>query len=875
MKWLEQNLRFAGYTARAGPAIKANGERYGSASCHLAMALHDVLTDDHSEGFDGSPRASLRSFVTSMGHEQPAVARQAMRTLVQDVDALREAPLFAAPCGMHELPQILATACYAREAPAGFMPEYRRFLQRMHWLLLAVQAEWVSNQANDVVDLKPLLERIGDPATDVDEFDLQVRVMTRLHATGRLLMPTPAAVIAAVGVSDKPPLGSNDAFVTFVRAVHEAFMGESGEGLTELAADAPPQAQYLMHLNTFLAEAAPQLATAVLPCDRTPIVAPWYASLVLSARAYAHAIAIVLAVPNVEEPSGVAFALFSLLTLADEGVEQMLSPNVPSALRPLALRPMRALFSARSKSMYTCAPTQSGPWWVLLRATLSALTIAAADDLAEKLLVVASKMPHVARNVAMLCVLMHTQTGMRVIGTRTDPKKRELANFPVAELISRVKDPSNGQTPLDVLMTTMSGTSDLPSLASDDLAFNAGALERQEHAWMQELALRVEGVALPEAPAASPAASEIDRTVGNFCDAMRAIGVDWLEGCVRTNDGNQVGEVESLDEAVPRKLAVADGEMLGTLCRVAQSHATLHCAQWLSVSFALACALEEFYQAGDKGGLAEPPLIRSSQSIATDAITASDVRKDEAWLRTHFCYLAEQALHSARVGGMWAAGAHLVLAAWVSTVSLSPDASEADPDDDSVRLFARAITPHTVRDVDNEAVDARLLSAEWRHSVEAHGWDSVVECAREFERVLHARNVLAQWQHSQTSESSEPDTPPRVPAVLASGIERHRAAAKATGPGRFDKASVASLDTATDVAMLRFRERVQEAHAHDGILVCSTGYAHGAAIAVLAVPSTENDLEHERRHRRSNIAPSKQATERARLLSRLARFGSQ
>ena len=120
----------------------------------------------------------------------------------------------------------------------------------------------------------------------------------------------------------------------------------------------------------------------------------------------------------------------------------MLSPDVPTARRPLALRPMRALFSARSKSMYTCAPTQSGPWWVLLRATLSALTIDAGGRPGQKLLVVARTMPHVARNVAMLCVLMHTQTGMRVVGTRTDRKAaraRQLSRLPRSSRASRIR----------------------------------------------------------------------------------------------------------------------------------------------------------------------------------------------------------------------------------------------------------------------------------------------------------------------------------------------------------------------------------------------------------------------------------------------------
>ena len=896
MKWLEQNLRFAGYTARAGPATKANGERYGSASCHLAMALYDVFTDNASEGVDGAPLNDLRRLMGTIGHQSAAVARKQLQELVTAVPALLEAPLFAAPSGMHELPQILAAAWYARVKTEGFIPEYERFLQRMHWLLLTVQAEWASDQSRDVVDLDRVLEQIGD-VQNTDELELRDSIKTRLHKTGRLLLPTPAAIVAAVGVTNETPVGAQDALVAFVRGVHEAFV-KPGAGLTEAKADSPLQAQYLLHLNTFLADAAPQLATAVLPCDRTPIVAPWYASIVLATRTYAHALAIALAVPKVEDPTGVMFTLFSLETLAAEGVEEMLSPDVPEERRPLALRPMRALFSARSKSMYTCAPTQGGPWWVLLRATLSGLTTEQADDLAQKLLVVARTMPHVARNVAMLCVLMHTQTGMRVVGARTERGSRELANFPVAALIARVKDPSNGQTPLDVLMTTVSGTSDLPSLASDDLAFNANGQERQERAWVQELALRVEGVTAPRPPPRSTAsAAKVEQTVGNFCDAMRAIGLDWLNDCLReqhevAREGEgEEGEAMDADapgEAVPLAIAVVDAEMLGTLCRVAQSHATLHCAPWLSAAFALACALEDFYQARDGGGLAEPPLIRSPQSAAIDAITAADVRKDEAWLRTHFCYLAEQALHSARVGGMWAAGAHLVLVAWVSTAPSAPNGPDLEADEDGVRLFARAITPHTVREVDNEAVDARLLTPNWRRSVEAHGWDSVVECAREFERALHARNVRALWLHDEAIERQraiaadaevaiEPPAlePPRMPAVPPSGLERYRAAAKATGPGRLDKGGVASLDEASDVALQRFRERVQETDAHDGILVCATGYAHGAAVAVVAVPSSEADLEHERKHRRSGKAPSKQAVERARLLSRLARFGSQ
>ena len=79
---------------------------------------------------------------------------------------------------MHELPQILATACYARVAPDGFMPEYDRFLQRMHWLLLAVQAEWASDQRATSSTSSRVLERSGT-CERRDELELQATASRR------------------------------------------------------------------------------------------------------------------------------------------------------------------------------------------------------------------------------------------------------------------------------------------------------------------------------------------------------------------------------------------------------------------------------------------------------------------------------------------------------------------------------------------------------------------------------------------------------------------------------------------------------------------------------------------------------------------------
>lgn len=841
------------------------------------MALNDAFTPIDSAGPLAHTLAELGSLVRALGDEDARVASEGMRKFVEAVPSLLDAPLFAAPGGMHDLPQILAVAWYARNPEVGFVPEYRRFLERMHWLLLTVQAQWIKGSDNsDLVAKQSVLDLIT-PARDArggGEKHLQIpdRFRTRLHLTGRILMPTPVAVIAAIGVSDEPLVDKNEPFVQFVREVHEAFAAQEGGFAQE--GGALYQAKFLMHMGAFLAEEAPRLATAVLPCDRTPVVAPWYAAVVLATRTYAIVLAIVLDVPNVNDSSGVPFALFALLTLADKDVEALINPGVEEHHRPLALCPMRSLFSARTKSMYTPAPTQSGPWWILLRATLSGLSIESADELARKLLEAYESVPQVVRNAAMLCVLMHTQTGMRIIGMRTpmmreSPKTRDLANFPIAQLICHEKDPSNGQTPLDVLMTTISGTSDLASLASDDLAFNASGLGRHEHAWKQELALRVDNTVAGRAPAVSgTSASEIDETVTNFCAAMRAIGADWIVSCTRSkltdHDDGGVGT-----------------EVLGTLCRVAQSHATLHCGAWLSVSFALACELEGLYQVEDSKGVGEPALIRAPQSVKSVAITAHDLQKEEAWLRTHFCYLTEQALHSARVGGMWAAGSHLVLAAWVSTTPLASDGINLDADDEGMRIFARAITPHTVRDTENEVVDARLLSSEWRRSVAAHGWDSIVECAREFERALHARNVLACQQHARDVEleGGAPEemwkigVPQRVPALPTSGVDRLCAAAKATGPGRFDSVGVRSLDPATDVAMKRFRERVH-GESVDRILICSTGFAHGASVAVLAVPANEADLDYQRNLHPSTRPLDPQALARAKLLRRVTRFNS-
>lgn len=841
------------------------------------MALHDVF-DDEGMGGD-SPFLQLSRLMIALGSDPVrsgsaslSTARTALRKLVEAVPMLAEAPAFAAPAGMHDLPQILATAYYGRTLTEWSVDNYRRAINRMHWLLLVVQAEWlIAPEAKSVKER--LLARINN---DQEDLELPARLQPRITLTGRDLVPTPAAIIAAIGVTDEPLIGGSptlspraEAFRVFVSRVHEALIVEPG--LTEVRPDAPISVRYLAHMNVLLHDTAPRLASGVLPCDRTPIVSPWYASTVLAVRAYAWVLATVLGVPGISEPTGVAFTFFSLAALADPGVEAGLSPDVPERLRPIGLRPLSSICAARSKSMYVCSPAQSGPWWVLLRATLSGLSVRSADALADRLVQASSDMQVVVRNAVLLCVIMHTQTGMRIVGRRTDPLERRLANFPLAKLVARIKDPVCGQTPLDMLMTTYSGTSDLASLASDDLAFNDGAIARQEHAWMQELAVRVEGVQLPAPPPASPDPETVHQTVDNFCDALRAIGIDWLRNCVQSQS-------DTTEEGVDYHIAVSPAEMLSALCRASTAHATLHCGTWLSTAFAFAVELEKHYQ-GSNPGLGERPLLRSPLA----GVLASEKVKDEAWLRSHFCYLAEQALHGARRGGMWAAGSHLVLAAWVATQPEDPEGKaqeDVDADDSNgVRLFARAITPHTVRDTGPESSRALLLTPDWRREVDARGWDSVVECARAFERALHDRNTSERHRHAHVladfigsdSEEPEPLGPP-MPVVLTHSVDRNRAGATAAGAGRFDEGRVPSLDVPSELAMERFRLRCQDAEAHANILVVSTAYAHGAAVAVLAVPCDDEDVEHERKVRKAGRLVSDRGRERGALLARLAKF---
>ena len=290
-----------------------------------------------------------------------------------------------------------------------------------------------------------------------------------------------------------------------------------------------------------------------------------------------------------------------------------------------------------------------------------------------------------------------------------------------------------------------------------------------------------------------------------FCDALRAIGLDWIDVCLDATPDKDADPAPPLEEA----RAASPDEMRAAVLRAAAASATINCAPWLGVVFFLSWKLEQRWRDDD-----ERPLIGSPLTGMR-----SETIKDEAWLRTHFCYLSEEALHGARNGGLWAAGNHLVLVAWLST-----DRRHADDEqrDHGVRMFARAITAHTVRATDPHVNEARLITPEWQRSIVRSGWDSIVECARRFERELHActareaerhaarmQAARARWFEERERAAEEdadggdfaatagelPDLPPpAVPLVHARSLDRAHAGAVACGPGRFEKDSIPALD---------------------------------------------------------------------------------
>ena len=809
LSWLQAHLKGTAQIASAGMVLRADvGERYGSASTHMGLILHDRLDEPDQMTVLGQLVATVAGPVANAG--------AGFKSMVKKVPAFLEPDLFAQPNGIHDLPQILATAYFGRAADASFKATdgspYHTFLNRMQWLLVKVQEAYCAN------NIGGFGETIDDGVAN--NFELEPRIAERIHASGRDLMPTPAGVIAAVGVAlpikeRAYPIG-NANFIHFVKGIDHA-LWDSGRSLVQ-SATATRQARYLVHMRHFLGDTAERLALGVLPCDRVPIVAPWYASLVLGVRSYAVAAAHVATLDSGKPlMDTVDFTAFSLLAMAAGG-----DTGVPS--------PEDTLFNAKSKSMYTRTEAQDGPWWALLRATLSGVSLYDAASVAKKLADLPPAIDRVAQTAAMMCVLMHTQTGMAIVGHKV-AGKTGIDAYPIAKKLVDARDPMCGQNAIDVVMSTYSGTADLERLASDDLAFTA--IPRQQEAWTRELMIRVPDAIL-EGPTESTPQVSNDEVATGFCHALREVGLVWAR-----NPG-------------------AHPENVRTLERVATVQASQHCSAWLSTAFEFSRILEAHTQ----DTLAQPPLISSPIDYTSPAAlgTRLNARDDEAYMRSHFRLQAEHALHNARRGGLWSPGNHVVIAAWLST---APAPSSTAP---GIHVFARVLTEHTL-----PTTEGRLFGTGWRDEVERRGDDSVVDAALEFERALHKRNILAEIDLGDDDDADAALLASVMPSLPPHSAVRSRVASIACGPRRFDAKAVPAIDSQTSVALERIRTATRIPAECNRVLVSATPWVHGVSVAVIALPFSDADAPLDNTQRQGRLV-SQRWPGQADLVRRLAQF---
>jgi len=611
-------------------------------------------------------------------------------------------------------------------------------------------------------------------------------------------------------------------------------------------------------MRIFLCDAAERLALSVLTCDRVPIVAPWYAMTILAARAYA--MAVYASLSKQVPASHVDFTTFSLVALAAGDPEGKL-PN-----------PARTLFNAGTKNMYLRSDAQDGQYWVLLRATLSGLKPTQAKSVAKKLCTIDGASPIVCTTAVMLCALMRTQAGMVIFSYRTGDDAEQLESYPLASKAATVVDGVRQQTVFDFVMNCVSGTLDLEMLSSDDLAFTAP--QRAVAAWR--------GVG--ESVDASEKNAPRMGIVNDWCAAMTAIGTSWhaqnqtavLASMLPPRKGSADGPsreavLQDLFPAVvPSVRPVTTAERSDSLARVYASHAVTNHGQWLTMAFKFACLAEDSLKA-----LKDPPLIRSHIDLANPTTRAmgTDETADNAWLRLNFRHQAEQVLHSGRRGGMFTAGNHLVLCAWV-TVPVT-----AKPGDTGVRIFARAMTTHTVATSDPSA---RLFSDSWRQATERRGDDSIMAAALEFERKLHERNSnelntlypkRKEQSDKATKETGGSPDPPSLPYLHTSSRERMTAGAIAEGPTRFDGNAVEALDAATNTALQRFRLAATKAAIADHLFVCQVPFEHGVSVALVSSPAqVEEDLRPATEQRLASEEWQTREQERSTLMQKLRNF---
>ena len=860
--WLNAEVAFATDRARVGPIVAGANARYGSASCHFALSIHQLLDDKEKN-------ASLVQLVEQTTGT-PADAASAMKKLVRNVPLLLETDNFSAPTGLYDFVQILATAHFARgrtEFSAKEGTPYRVFLSRLQWLLWSLKTLWLrTNITPTVKAVDFLLDNVIGNAGDEDPLTIAAaapRIFERFVLLGKDLMPTPLALVAPVGISADMP--ADDSLHRFIEGIHTALLSEPGRTPLLTVGQYSVGAEFIIHMQHFLIDAADRLITAVLPCDRAPIVAPWYAAIVLSVRTYAHTLLQVLgkkqSPPLADaQVDNVAFTLFVIVQLCDPDVATELGMELPA----------HAFCSCRSRDMYTGDSAQYGPWWVLLRAALSGISIAEAIEVAKRLVALSATQPQKARLAAFLCVCVHTQAGMAVVGYNTDGGT-SISSFPVMNMMSRTQTRACRHSPIDVLLTTFSGTIDLASLASDDLAFTD--ISRQEEAWRVELT--------GEKSKSSKSVLHPEIVIG-FCNAIKALAFDFLDVYI---PGATNAELDMGAELVP--LSVAEAETV--LLRVGTSDATSHCCEWLQMAHAVNTKYEQFMQSRRK----EPPLIKSPLLIEGTANRADHVLQDEAFLRANFCALAEQALHGSRHAGLWTGGRHLVLMAWLSCAT--PQSEDGEPF--GLRVFARVITEHTIRSDDAIGQKARLLPEGWASVISERGLDSIVEAARRFERLLHFRNMDAMTDFDAFSKSvpekykeldaelpsvasadssAPPTLPPAMPCIPGHSIACDRLAAKAKGPLRFDRNVILSLDgSTTDSALEGLRLACNDKHRQASTYFCASPFLHGACVEVASFAPSIADVKYRREQMGEGSLlppPPERAGVHGKLLERIAEF---
>lgn len=830
LSWLNALLSEASEASREAIPLKASGERYAAASMRAALELHEALKDE-------AKRSSFNAAVDAM----LVRPESAVPEFVRSVPFMLEAERFSAPNGMFDLPHIIATTYFVPRSSASLdVASHMKLLRILSMVLIRVQTGFLNRE------IETNREAFIVGLSDVLTWEMPARIKLRYEDTGRDLLPSPAAVVAALGSDPMVAMADSLGFYTFVKALNDELWKRSGS--TKLWPEGHESSQvevmvrYLWHMRVFLCDAAERLELSVLTCDRVPIIAPWYAMTILAARAYAAGVYSAL---NGEVPTDpVTFTTFSLVAMA---------AGDPAGKLPA---PARTLFDAGTKSMYLRSEAQDGPYWVLLRATLSGITPASATGVAKLICSIATASPEVCATAVMLCALMRTQAAM-VIFSHKEPgaSKTDLEAYPLASKAATFVDGARGQTVFDFVMSTVSGTLDLEMLASDDLAFTAP--QRAVAAWRGG------------AEAADAITKDVMRTdiVDSWCAAMTAIGTSWH---LRIQEAALAAALPS-PFPPPNVRPVSIAECKDSLARVSASHASINHGKWLAMAFKFACLAEEAQ------ATVGPALIKShiDLSAPNSRAMAPDLVADNAWLRLNFRHQTEQVLHSGRRGGMFTAGNHLVLVAWV----LVPVSIQGD---NGVRVFARALTKHTVDAADSTA---RLLSDAWRKTIERRGDDSIVSTGLEFERALQAYNTkerATDWRKREDNRleamkvlDNDKSTPtvPILPYVPNSSRASQIAGAIAEGPSKFDGERVYALDEATNVALKLFRMASTNAAMRDSLFVCQTPFEHGVSVALVSSPArTEEDL---RPAREAKLAVQTWQTaegQRAALLQRLRNF---